>query len=453
MEKIFSAKSLDDAKAQAFCYFAEFGVAQYDIDFNILEQPVKRLFGTKGDYRVIARAEIPVKKANTEQLKKPAQAAQPAQPAQTAWQPVQNAATQASLPAKDGANPVAANNPANVGSSQRSGYSGRGHYSRSGRTSKPGQSQRQNPAAAEKKPEAPVSVAKEPVKENFKDNVKPQPPVSTEKFDPAVSYLTNVLSALGMRGFAVKVVQGGSSPVLDIVGDKLGTAIGRRGETLDALQYLTILALGRGEAHSDRYRRLTVDCNGYRAKRRESLESLAERTAKKVIAGGRRIALEPMNPYERRIIHSKVSEIAGVNSSSVGEDPYRKVVISFGSTAAADKTGADAGDSKAKSGADRYGKYERTGGRDHDREHGHARRRDRDNRDNRRDRDRDRVNNPQGEVGAQFGRDVFATSFERDYKRNNSRRDTGSKDSDRIQISAETTELEKNALLYGKIEL
>jgi spoIIIJ-associated protein len=421
MEKIFSAKSLDDAKAQAFRYFAEFGIEQYDIDFNILEQPVKRLFGTKGDYRVIARAEVPVKAAQ------PAQLIQPATPAQsTVAYPKQDAVQ--SAPAR----------PAN----QRSN---RGNFSR-----QRGSQRQDRRTSADRKQD--TLPARETVKENFKDaapaaNVKNQPVISTEKFDPAVSYLTNVLGALGMRGFAVKVVQGGSSPVLDIVGDKLGTAIGRRGETLDALQYLTILALGRGEAHSDRYRRLTVDCNGYRAKRRESLESLAERTAKKVISSGRRIALEPMNPYERRIIHSKVSEIAGVNSSSVGEDPYRKVVISFGAA------GADAAEFKTAK-FDKPDRNERYGKQDH----GHSRRRDRDNRDNRDNRRDNRDNRDSrphtSDGGAAFGRDVFAaTSFERDYKRNNSRKDTGIKDTDRIQISAETTELEKNALLYGKIEL
>jgi spoIIIJ-associated protein len=440
MDKIFSAKSLDDVKEQAYRFFAEFGVAQYDIDFSIIEQPVKRLFGTKGDYRVRARAEVPEKTAQPEQTEQTA----PSQ--KTAAQSSQSAQAQPAAAA-----PRESGKPAFAASDNR--RSGRGHNARGQRNAQTRQQDRRSAVAAStEKNQADAAAAL--------DSVKPQPVISAEKFEPAVSYLTGVLGALGMRGFAVKVVQGGNSPVLDIVGDKLGTAIGRRGETLDALQYLTILAMGRGEAHSDRYRRLTVDCNGYRAKRRESLESLAERTARKVIASGRRVALEPMNPYERRIIHSKVSEIAGVNSSSIGEDPYRKVVISFGNSGAAEKPGADASDSKNRT--DRPDRFERSASRDRDRnnDRGHARRRDRDNRDSRENRDnRDNRRDSRdgrsrgGESAGQFGGDVFATSFERDYKRNNSRRDTGSKESEHIQISAETTELEKNALLYGKIEL
>jgi hypothetical protein len=115
---------------------------------------------------------------------------------------------------------------------------------------------------------------------------------------------------------------------LDIIGDKLGIVIGRRGETLDSLQYLAILSNNRRDEDGKQYKRISVDCNSYREKRRETLETLANRTANKVLKQGRRITLEPMNPYERRIIHSKVAEIGGVYSSSVGEEPFRKVVIS-----------------------------------------------------------------------------------------------------------------------------
>ena len=78
----------------------------------------------------------------------------------------------------------------------------------------------------------------------------------------------------------------------------------------------------------EEYSRLTLDSSGYRAKRRKTLEQLAEKIAKNVLRSGRSTTLEPMNPYERRIIHSKIAEIEGVSSRSVGEDPYRRVVIS-----------------------------------------------------------------------------------------------------------------------------
>ncbi|MDE6103981.1 MAG: single-stranded DNA-binding protein, partial [Oscillospiraceae bacterium] len=101
--------------------------------------------------------------------------------------------------------------------------------------------------------------------------------------------------------------------------------IGRRGETLDALQYLSSLVANRIEGD---YIRISLDSCGYREKREETLKSLAERISEKVLKNGRSTVLEPMNPYERRIIHSVVSKIDGVNSKSIGEEPYRKIVIS-----------------------------------------------------------------------------------------------------------------------------
>ena len=106
---------------------------------------------------------------------------------------------------------------------------------------------------------------------------------------------------------------------------KSGTIIGRRGETLDSIQYLASILVNRD---GEEYCRLLLDSNGYREKRRKTLEQLAEKIARSVLRSGRSTTLEPMNPYERRIIHSKISEIEGVTSKSVGEDPYRKVVVS-----------------------------------------------------------------------------------------------------------------------------
>ncbi len=105
---------------------------------------------------------------------------------------------------------------------------------------------------------------------------------------------------------------------------KSGTIIGRRGETLDSIQYLASIIANRGK---EEYNRIMLDSNGYRTKRRKTLEQLAEKIAKNVLRSGRSTTLEPMNPYERRIIHSKIAEIEGVVSHSVGEDPYRKVVV------------------------------------------------------------------------------------------------------------------------------
>ena len=107
-------------------------------------------------------------------------------------------------------------------------------------------------------------------------------------------------------------------------GDTLGILIGRRGETLDALQYLTSLKVNRGR---DSYTRVTLDTENYRAKREDTLIRLANRMANRALRTGRKVSLEPMNPYERRIIHYALQQVDGVSTHSEGDEPNRHVVI------------------------------------------------------------------------------------------------------------------------------
>ena len=109
-----------------------------------------------------------------------------------------------------------------------------------------------------------------------------------------------------------------------INGDTLGILIGRRGETLDALQYLTSLKVNRGR---EGYTRVTLDTENYRAKREDTLIRLANRMANRALRTGRKVSLEPMNPYERRIIHYALQQTEGVTTHSEGEEPNRHVVI------------------------------------------------------------------------------------------------------------------------------
>ena len=113
---------------------------------------------------------------------------------------------------------------------------------------------------------------------------------------------------------------------VQMLGDTLGVLIGRRGETLDAMQYLTSLQVNKGRAE---YLRVTLDTEYYRAKREEALKRLAERMANRVKKTGHRMALEPMNPYERRVLHSALQDHAHVTTHSEGEEPYRRVVITL----------------------------------------------------------------------------------------------------------------------------
>ena len=313
MEKEFTAKTVEEAKALAA---QEFGVSADAIEFEILEQPRKGLFGLKGEARV--------KAIYTEPAEEP------------------------EAPAEEAA-----------------------------------------PASYEDDEDASAELPADFDIEN------------SAKVKAAKQYLTDVLHALKLENFEITAIRKDNNVVLDISGEKLGVVIGRRGETLDSLQYLTILASNRTE---ESYCRISVDCNGYRDKRKETLESLAKRTSAKVIKQGRKIALEPMNPYERRIIHSCVAEIEGVSSHSTGVEPYRKVVIY------ADKP-----------------KY--------------------DNRRRRGDRNGSGDARSTRNYKASSG---FSTSFEREYKRRVYEPD---ENANAGEFSKETVDAERNATLYGKIEL
>ena len=145
------------------------------------------------------------------------------------------------------------------------------------------------------------------------------------KIQVAQQYILDIVKAMGLDQITVTASQEENNVTLKINGDVSGVAIGRRGETLDALQYLTGLAANRVEGD---YLRVVIDSGNYRERRRNTLEQLAKKLAAAVIKTGRNTTLEPMNPYERRIIHATISEIEGVTSASIGEEPNRCVIIS-----------------------------------------------------------------------------------------------------------------------------
>lgn len=140
----------------------------------------------------------------------------------------------------------------------------------------------------------------------------------------ALDYITSILRAIDIDA-EYRVYQNETGAVINIESNNNGTIIGRRGETLDSIQYLCSIIANKGDKD---YFRITIDCLGYRNKRKETLEQLAGKVAKSVLRTGRSQPLEPMNPYERRVIHSAISAIDGVSSRSVGEEPYRKIIIS-----------------------------------------------------------------------------------------------------------------------------
>ena len=142
--------------------------------------------------------------------------------------------------------------------------------------------------------------------------------------EAAKAYLTAVLTEMGATDFTCTVTEDDNGCTLSLDGENLGFIIGRRGDTLDALQYLTGLVANRVD---NAYYRVTLDIGNYREKREQSLVALARRLGGQTARTGRRHSLEPMNPYERRIIHTAVQDMEGVISWSVGSDANRHVII------------------------------------------------------------------------------------------------------------------------------
>lgn len=141
--------------------------------------------------------------------------------------------------------------------------------------------------------------------------------------ESAAAYLREVFAAIGVEAEVI-ITEEENGCCLSIEGDNLGFIIGRRGDTLDALQYLTGLVANR--AQSDYYR-VTLDIGNYREKREQALKGLAHKMASQAARTGRKNSLEPMNPYERRLIHTAVQDVKGATSWSIGTEPNRHVVI------------------------------------------------------------------------------------------------------------------------------
>ena len=154
--------------------------------------------------------------------------------------------------------------------------------------------------------------------------------------DAALTFVRKLVEDMGLEGLTVsKKDESGDGVLIAVDGDSAGVLIGHHGETLDALQYLANLAANKKvEGEKREYVRVTVDVEGYRAKREAALRALARRMAAKVVKYKKSVMLEPMNPYERRIIHSEVQNIPGVSTNSIGAENNRRVVMFLDDTKA-----------------------------------------------------------------------------------------------------------------------
>ena len=183
---------------------------------------------------------------------------------------------------------------------------------------------------AEEPAAAPVAEEAAPVEEAAgpaAEGEEPEVPINIEenaKVKAAVDYLKEVIALMGVENVTFSAVQKGEATIIRLDGEKLGALIGRRGETMESLSYLASLVANRLEGD---YIKLGLDVAGYRDKRENDLTVLAQRIGNKVRKTGRSFAMEPMNPYERRIIHSAIGKMEGVRSESKGEGRDRRVVI------------------------------------------------------------------------------------------------------------------------------
>ena len=182
--------------------------------------------------------------------------------------------------------------------------------------------QTKKPQKSEKKAEK-KKVKKEnvqPKKSSVEDEIGDLSPVENHI---ALEFLKEVTEQMGLT-VEVSAKANDDNILLNIQGKDSGTIIGKRGQTLDAIQYLTSLVVNKDQ---DNYVRVVVDAENYRSKREKTLEKLANRLADKVVKSKRSVRLEPMNPYERKVIHATLQNNPRVTTRSEGQDPYRRVII------------------------------------------------------------------------------------------------------------------------------
>ena len=286
-----TGKTVEEARAAA-C--AALGVSEDDLNvsYEVLEMPQSTGFlGLKkipAKVRVIVEEEDPAPAAPEKPAVKVVRA-EKAQPAESAEKAEKAQPAPAPQPAeKPAPQPAPAQKPAAAPAAQA-------------------------PAAAVTA--APAAVDETPVPIDIETN---------PKVKAAVEYLKEIVALMGVEDVTFSAIQKGEATIIRLDGDKMGALIGRRGETMESLSYLASLVANRMEGD---YIKLGLDVAGYRGKRENDLTALAQKIGQKVRRSGRCFSMEPMNPYERRIIHSAISQMEGLRSESKGEGKDRHVVI------------------------------------------------------------------------------------------------------------------------------
>ncbi len=190
----------------------------------------------------------------------------------------------------------------------------------------------EEPAPVEEAPATPAEKAEEAElpAPSAQEEPKAAKPTATPANDDVsariTTFLSGLLAQMEVNAVPQVSVDDEGNYLVELVGQELGAVIGRRGETLDAIQQLTGYAVNRGLAHRVRVR---IDAEGYRSKREESLERMARRTAEKAVRFRRNVTLEPMNAYERHVIHTALQEYPDVTTYSIGTEPNRRTVVAY----------------------------------------------------------------------------------------------------------------------------
>ena len=296
--------TIDEAKEKAI---AELNAAEdEEIQFEVIDTPKKKTLGLFGGRQAQVRVFVEIPDEKPKQRKK-----NPQKPVKTEQKPVkteQKPSAEKAQPAE--AKPQKSEKPAEK--------------------TAPKAEEKAAPQSFEETESKEAKEKKQPNKkydlsEGYGELKDADEVPADTKAGKAVAYIRTVLSHLGCSEITIKVAEKENAALIELDGEGLGTVIGHRGETLDAIQYLTGLAANNGGG----YYRVAINIGNYREKREEALIALAKRVSAQVLKTGKNRSLEPMNPYERRIIHTTVQGIEGVASNSFGEGAARRVVISL----------------------------------------------------------------------------------------------------------------------------
>ncbi len=317
-----SAKTIEEAISAGL---EKLGVSISDVTIDVLEEGSKGLFGLFGSRQ--AKVRLTLKETEADPLEaltaaKPARSAAPAKPAAPKApetpKPVKPAAPKTEAPKAAPVKPTAPKAEAPKAEAPKAKPAPRKEAPKPAKADAP----KAEAPKAKPTPKAPVQPIEKPVVTMIPaDQV-----VEDSAPGRALAFLRELTHLMGVEVSIEVGTDAEGNVFANMTGDTLGILIGRRGETLDALQYLTSLKVNRGQ---EGYTRVTLDTENYRAKREEALTRLANRMANRAIKTGRKVSLEPMNPYERRILHSALQANDQVDTHSEGEEPNRHVVITL----------------------------------------------------------------------------------------------------------------------------